>query len=155
MAHAHQHLHISDHELPRADKRRPEGYANRKHPEFVVLEIGENLGALILHTDADMHGVEVEISPDHDDHDRDHKQVLERSTNGRPAFTAVFDGLPAGRYALWTNGRARARGVAIEGGSIAQLDWRTSVAERGVGSSHAPAASEPPVPLPTAVPGAP
>jgi hypothetical protein len=101
-----------------------EDYAARKHPEFVVLELGENVGALIVHTDADLHGVEIEISPDGDDGHRSHKQVLERSISGRPAFTAVFDGLRAGAYSLWTNGHRRARGVTVAGGSIGTLDWR-------------------------------
>ena len=39
-----------------------ESYSGRTHPEFVVLDIGDNVGALIVHTDPDMHGVEVEIS---------------------------------------------------------------------------------------------
>src|SRR5437588_10283354 len=88
-----------------------EHYAARRHPEFVVLEIGPGLGALIVHTDASMHGVEIEISPAGDDGRRSHKQVLERSVGGRPAHTAVFDQLPAGAYTLWTDGAARIRNV--------------------------------------------
>jgi len=50
---AHGH-HAHSHNDPVED------YAGRKHPEFVVLDIGADLGALILHTAAEMHGVEVE-----------------------------------------------------------------------------------------------
>jgi hypothetical protein len=103
-----------------------EDYAARPHPEFVVLDIGAGVGALIVHADPDMHGVEVEISPAQDDDRRSHKEVLERAMNGHPAFTAVFDGMAAGTYTLWTHGRARARGVAIASGEIAELDWRTA-----------------------------
>jgi hypothetical protein len=102
----------------------PHTYADRPHPEAVVLEIGGEYGALILHTDSDLHGVEVEISPAGADHERQHKEVLERSIRGRPAFTAVFDKIPAGRYTLWVDDVARAREVAISGGEIAQLDWK-------------------------------
>jgi hypothetical protein len=112
--HTHTHAHPT------------EDYAARTHPEFVVLELGERLGALILHTDRDMHGVEVEISPDGDPHDRSHKQVLERSLGGRAAFTAVFDALAAGSYTLWVDGQPRARGVGIQGGLVAELDWTSS-----------------------------
>ncbi len=101
-----------------------ENYSARKHPEFVVLDIGDDVGALIIHTDPEMHGEEVEISPADDDARRSHKDVLERSSDGMPAFTAVFDGLRAGSYTLWSGGEARARGVHITGGSIAELDWR-------------------------------
>ena len=102
---------------------RSESYAARAHPEFVVLDLGEDVGALIVRADPGMHGVEVEISPTGEDDRRQHKEVLERRAGGRPAFTAVFDGLEAGSYTLWVDGVARARGVAIEGGAIAQLDW--------------------------------
>jgi hypothetical protein len=99
-------------------------YAARPHPELVVLEIGEDLGALILSTGPDLHGVEIEISPSGEDGRRSHKEVLERSGGGRPAYTAVFDQLPAGAYTLWTKGVARQRDVVINAGEVAQLDWR-------------------------------
>src|SRR5207302_1838994 len=116
MSHAHDHDHSHPHTHP------IENYAARKHPEFVVLEIGEDLGALIVHADPEMHGVEVEISPAGNDDHRSHKEVLERSAGGRPAFTAVFDGLPAGAYTLWVGGEARAREISIGGSAIAELD---------------------------------
>jgi hypothetical protein len=98
-------------------------YSARKHPEFVVLEIGGDFGALILHTDARMHGVEVEISPAGDDAQRSHKEVLERTIGGRPDYTAVFDRLREGTYTLWTGGIARMRDVAVAGGQISELSW--------------------------------
>ena len=103
-----------------------EDYSSRKHPEFIVLDIGDDVGALIVHTDPDMHGVEIEISPAGDDGRRSHKQVLERNIDHHPAFTAVFDGLPAGAYTLWVEGMARARGVSIEACAVAELDWRAA-----------------------------
>ena len=104
----------------------PHTYADRKHPEYVVLDIGEDHGALILHADPEMHGVEVEISPAGSDAHRQHKEVLERNIDGHPAFTAVFDKLPEGRYSLWVEDEARARDVAIAGGEISELDWTTT-----------------------------
>ena len=103
-------------------------YADRAHPEFVVLEIGDDLGALIVHADPAMHGVEVEISPDHEQDARSHKEVLERRLGSTPAYTAVFDALPAGTYTLWVADEPRAEGVAIAGGAVAELDWRTQAA---------------------------
>lgn len=104
-----------------------ESLSARKHPEFVVLDIGEEVGALIVHTDFTMHGMEVEISPSSDDAERSHKEVLERKISGQPAFTAVFDGLRAGTYTLWTAGEARQRSVNVQGGTITELDWRGAV----------------------------
>ncbi len=124
----HDHDHAG-HEHPHAHGR-GERYADRRHPEFVVLDIGGEIGALILHTDSDLHGVEIEISPDGDDRSRSHKQVLERSIAGRPAFTAVYDGLREGAYTLWVADEPRARGVEIRGGEIAKLDWRVTAGAR-------------------------
>jgi hypothetical protein len=98
-------------------------YAARRHPEQVVLDIGETFGALIVHTDSQMHGAEIEISPSEDDGRRSHKQVLEREIAGRAAFSAVFDKLGQGQYTLWVNDAARQRGVAVSGGEITELDW--------------------------------
>ena len=98
-------------------------YSARAHPEFVVLELGEEVGALIVHTDAAMHGVEVEISPAGADDRRSHKEILERRAGDRPAYTAVFDRLAAGRYTLWVDGAPRTRDVEIQGGRIAELHW--------------------------------
>jgi len=105
-AHAHQH------------------YAARSHPEFVVLELGEDVGALIVHADPALHGMEIEISRAGHDHLRSHKEVLERRVGGEPAFTAVFDGLTEGEYTLWVGDRPRARDVSVVGGAVAELDWR-------------------------------
>ena len=101
----------------------PENYSARAHPEHVVLDIGGDVGALIIHTDADMHGVEVEISATGQDERRTHKDVLEREINGRPAYTAVFDKLQEGTYTLWVDDLARAREVLVTGASVAELDW--------------------------------
>jgi hypothetical protein len=103
-----------------------ESYAARPHPEQVVLDIGEDVGALIVHTDAAMLGVEVEISPTGHDDQRSHKDVLQREIHGRPAYTAVFDKLREGTYTLWVSDRARAREVAVQGATVAELDWSSA-----------------------------
>jgi hypothetical protein len=100
-----------------------ENYAARRHPEQVVLDIGEDLGALIVYTDADMLGVEVEISATGQDDRRSHKDVLEREINGRPACAAVFDKVCEGSYTLWVDDIARERDVVVTGGTVAELDW--------------------------------
>lgn len=102
-----------------------EAQAARAHPEFVVLDIGGDVGALIVHAPPALVGTEVEISPRGDDGRRSHKDVLERRMGARPAYTAVFDGLRAGAYTLWSGGVPRTLGVEVTGGAIAEVDWRT------------------------------
>src|SRR5438067_13556342 len=97
---------------------------HRPRTEPVVLELGGELGALLVYTDAGLLHQEIEISPAGDDARRSHKDVLERRVNGRSLHVAVFDRLEHGEYTLWHRDRALARGVSIEGGRIAECDWR-------------------------------
>jgi hypothetical protein len=101
-----------------------EQYASRDHPEPVVLEIGGELGALVVYTDPDLHGSEIEISRGSEDDRRSHKDVLNRPVNGRPIYAAVFDQLSEGSYTVWAGGVPTARDVAVTGASITELDWR-------------------------------
>ncbi|HYX12364.1 MAG TPA: hypothetical protein VE817_10285 [Candidatus Acidoferrum sp.] len=110
---------------------RPEGYAARPHPEAVVLDIGDDRGALILHADPGLHGVEVEVSRAGAARTGAHKQILERRANGRRLYTAVFDDLPEGRYTFWVGGEPRSEGVEVRAGEVRDLDWRTRRAGGG------------------------
>jgi hypothetical protein len=114
----HDHAQSHDHHGERHVR-----YADRRHPEAVVLDLGGDVGALIIHTAADMHGTEVEISASGEDDARSHKEVLEREINGRPAYTAVFDNVREGSYTLWVDDAARERGVVVTGGAVAELHW--------------------------------
>jgi hypothetical protein len=119
----HSRGHSQRHRHRRNHGEVGEDHAARRHPEPVVLDIGGDLGALIIHTDAGMIGVEVEISATGSDGERSHKEVLEREIEGRPAYTAVFDKVRAGSYTLWVDDIAREHGVVIIGGVVAELDW--------------------------------
>jgi len=90
-------------------------------PEHVMLDLGPGAGALVLHTGADLHGVEIEISPAGRDEERSHKQVHERPVAGRPHYGAVFDSLPAGEYTLWLDDRPLRRQVAVAGAAVTDL----------------------------------
>jgi hypothetical protein len=119
MSHDHDHPHPHPHADPHAANHRP-------HPEAVVLEIGGALGALVVYTGPELLHAEIEISPAGDDGDRSHKDVLERVLNGRSLHAAVFDRVREGTYTLWHGGLARNRDVEVEGGRVAQVDWRTA-----------------------------
>ena len=90
-------------------------------PEHVMLDLGPGVGALVLHTDASLHGHEIEISPAGSDHERSHKQVHERPTDGRPLYAAVFESLPEGTYTLWLHDRAVLQEVAVMGSVVTEL----------------------------------
>jgi hypothetical protein len=106
----------------------------RPHPEHVVLDIGGDTGALIIHADPDCHDLQIEICPaGAQDAKREHQHVLERPMPGQTMYAAVFGGLRAGRYTLFTNDVVRERDVLIEGATVMTLDWRTKppVGRRG------------------------
>ena len=102
-----------------------ETHSARPHPEHVVLEIGGELGALVVYTDPGLRGKEIEISVCGEDDRRSHKDVLERRRGTTPVFAAVFDRIDEGTYTLWVDGAARARDVVIRGGSVTELDWQS------------------------------
>jgi hypothetical protein len=115
------HHHVNHHHQP-----------DQPRSQHVVLELGDGIGALIVHTDPALLGTEVEISPTGDDTRRSHKEVLERTTGGGSTHVLVYDSLAEGGYTLWIDGIAQARNVAITGGEIAELDWRSKSPDTAV-----------------------
>jgi hypothetical protein len=93
-------------------------------PEHVMLDLGPGVGALVLHTDANLHGTEIEISPAGRDEERSHKQVHERPVAGRPLFGAVFESLPTGEYTLWLDDQPVRRHVAVAGETVTEISLK-------------------------------
>ena len=86
-----------------------------------MLDLGPGVGALVLHTGADLHGLEIEISPTGHDGERSHKQVHERPVAGRPLYGAVFDGLAVGDYTLWLDDQPLRRNVAVADAAVTDI----------------------------------
>jgi hypothetical protein len=90
----------------------------------VVLDIGGDVGALVLVADADMVGQEIEISRVGDRGPRSHVAVHRRQTPGGVVYAAVYPGLGAGQYLLWPPGNVSPVGpVAVPGGQVTQVSW--------------------------------
>lgn len=96
------------------------------HPrvEDVVLDIGGDVGALILYTNPDLDGEEIELSRAEPGAPRFHNQVHERRFNGRALFAAVYPEIQAGEYYVWGHDSELVDSVRIRGGEIAEIDWR-------------------------------
>ncbi len=109
----------------------------------VLLDIGGDVGALVVTMPATMVGVEVEIRPadagqhstpahgqDHD-HDHDghghhhpHVAVVERPVEGGVVPSLVFPELVEGRYELYVKETAEVRlTVTVLGGEAASASW--------------------------------
>jgi hypothetical protein len=97
---------------------------SKTHHGFVMVDIGEEAGALIVHTGSDLQGIEIEISPAGMDEARQHVAILQRMMNGRSFWAAVFPSLAPGVYSLWRPGRPAPDQVSISAATITEVDWR-------------------------------
>jgi hypothetical protein len=90
----------------------------------LVLDIGGDVGALLIYTGAELDKAEIEISPGPDPGaPRSHNQVHARTNGSRTGYTAVFPSVPAGDYTIWRpDGRAKAS-VIIHGGQVTEHHW--------------------------------
>jgi len=90
----------------------------------VVMELGGDIGALVLYTPAGLDGREIEISRDDDPGARrTHSQVRRRHLAGATTYAAVYPGLRAGTYTIWADQQNAAATAVITGGQIAACHW--------------------------------
>lgn len=90
----------------------------------VVLELGGDIGVLVLHGPAELHGQEIEISKSSPaGSHRTHSLVRERHTVSGVSFAAVYPGVPAGEYTIWRGPDTPAGTVTIVGGEVSRFDW--------------------------------
>lgn len=89
----------------------------------VVLNIGGEIGALVIHTPAGLHGHEIEVSPVSDAAVRTHAAVRARYVRDGVRFSVVIDSLPQGRYVVWHDPVTPLAEVDIAGGSVTEYEW--------------------------------
>lgn len=91
----------------------------------VVLELGGDTGALVLHAPARLHGTEIEISPETAGPRgrRTHSLVRERVTAAGTGYAAVYPEVPAGRYTIWGDDNVPVGTAVISGGQVASFRW--------------------------------
>jgi hypothetical protein len=112
--------------------------------DCVVLDIGGEVGALILYAPAELSGAEVEISlpgVGPRTHSIVRERLVDQSAGGRRAggrhaapdgpgdaavYAAVYPGLPAGLYTIWRDAQTPAGTVQVEGGQVASWLWEQS-----------------------------
>ncbi len=84
----------------------------------VVLDIGGNVGALIIRVPADLTGAELELTPMDPSVTKVHTEVRERRLDSGSVYAAVYPQLAAGEYEVDWN----AQRVFINGGQITEID---------------------------------
>lgn len=100
---------------------RSRAYYERVHTEQAVLDIGQDIGALVVYTGEELRGREIEVSPKGNDTKRTHTAILERRVNGRVIYAGLFVALPAGDYTIWMEPGCD---VTITGGHVSEVDCR-------------------------------
>ena len=89
-----------------------------------MLDIGGDVGALVLLTQAGLVGSEIEVSPLRHEDVRTHAEVHPRRFGDDIVHAAVFVRLDAGSYCVWRPDGGAWGFVQIEGGRVAELDLR-------------------------------
>ena len=92
----------------------------------VLLDIGDDIGAVVLSMPAELAGSEVEARPvaARPGHAIGHVGVLARSAGGRVGYSAVFGALPEGRYELYLRPDGPvALTVGVRGGEVTEAHW--------------------------------
>jgi hypothetical protein len=90
----------------------------------VVLNVGAEVGALVLYTPEDLDGREIEISAQGaPGARRTHSQVRERRAGRTVQHAAVYPGLAAGDYTIWRDATTPAGVVTVRGGYVTSHHW--------------------------------
>jgi len=105
-------------------------------PESLVLDIGGDVGALVLYADESCLGVEIDVTPaGHPRSHHTHTMIRRRRAVDREFVAGVYPELRAGAYTVWgTDGQALTE-LVITGGRVTEFD---------AGSCHAAASSDRP-----------
>jgi hypothetical protein len=89
------------------------------YPGTVVLDIGEETGALIVYTEPRQLGQEIDLQPQAGGPST-HSAVRERRLGPRTVYCAVYPRLPAGTYLLGSGDEPQTT-VLVKGGAITEL----------------------------------
>ena len=90
--------------------------------DALVLDIGGDVGALILYADEHLIGAEIDITPmGQHQHHGVHTAIRRRRAGERDIVCGVYPELPAGIYTVWGVDGDRIATVGIEGGRVAEL----------------------------------
>jgi hypothetical protein len=103
---------------------RREHHNSRAGNAAVVLDIGGDVGALVVRMPTSLLGHEVDLRAVGNSRSVRHAEVIGRPAAQGTVPSVVFDGLPAGRYQLALRpAGAVAVTVDVPGGGVAAVDW--------------------------------
>jgi hypothetical protein len=120
-SHAHSHADSADAHAHSHTNSEPTSYGPSREGS-VVVDIGGNVGALIIDTPPALVGAEIEISPE-GSAQRTHVAVRERRGDGPVQHAAVFPALAAGSYTVWDPQGGERSTAVIAGASVTRITW--------------------------------
>ncbi|HEU0212468.1 MAG TPA: hypothetical protein VFR13_00170 [Jiangellaceae bacterium] len=92
--------------------------------DSLVVDIGGDVGALIVYAPPQLVGQEIEITAVGTSSVHPlHNVVRPRRAGTRVVHAAVFPDLPAGTYHRRGNGVADVRAFTVTGGRVTEVDW--------------------------------
>ena len=92
-------------------------------PESLVLDIGDDVGALILYADESCLGREIDVTPvGHPQSHQTHTMIRRRRSVDREFVAGVYPELSEGTYTVWSLDGGPLAEVTIRGGRITELD---------------------------------
>jgi len=115
ISHDHDHDHDHDHGQNR------EGALPPSRQGTVVLDIGDGVGALVVHTPGELCGVEIEIARRGEPHAFVHTEVRERVLPEGSVYAGVFVALDEGDYTLLDVDGHLPRDVSIASGRVTEV----------------------------------
>ena len=86
----------------------------------VLLDIGDDHGALVLYADAPHLGREVWVSR-RGELARIHVEILQRSTRAGKVYAAVFPSLREGEYEIWFGGSTPVAEATVVAGEVREM----------------------------------
>ncbi|MEU6405971.1 hypothetical protein [Streptomyces sp. NPDC046985] len=89
----------------------------------VVLDIGQDTAALVIHTEPEHDGLEIHVSPVDRPGERTHAAVRPRHLADRTLHCVLISPLPAGDYTVWKDDGTPHGTITLTGGSVAEYRW--------------------------------
>lgn len=125
--HVHVHEHDatdhSSHEPPHAQPGHVEAVPLTVPSRAVVINVGEHTGALVLASNEQRSGVEVEVHPVARPEARTHVWVLPREGRDGVVYAAIFPSLERGDYAILDVDGSIADVVAVPPNQVTHATW--------------------------------
>jgi hypothetical protein len=93
------------------------------HDGSVVMDIGGDIGAIVVYTPDELVGIEIEIIRRGEMRAFVHTEVRERRLVGGSIYAGVFPGVPAGDYSLVPIASLPPIEFSVSGGHVCELNW--------------------------------